>query len=124
MLLLCPTTTICIIIIMKTLVNILNPQNLVNNLLYILLGHREMRETQRADFNVLSQVVVFVPAGEKYRLQRFENQAPSVSVMVGAVIVHVKIKVSKRVPFLVPAPAGRTSAKQEKSRNFNRFDIG
>ena len=37
---------------------------------------------------------------------------------------HVKIKASKKVPFLVPAPADRTSAKQEKSRNFNNFDIG
>ena len=52
------------------------------------------------------------------------NQAPSLSVMVGGLIVHVKIKVSKKVPFLVPAPADRTSAKQEKSRNSNDFDIG
>ena len=33
-------------------------------------------------------------------------------------------KVSKKVPFLVPAPAARTFAKQEKSPNFNNFDIG
>ena len=52
------------------------------------------------------------------------NQAPSVSVMVGGLIVHVKIKASKKVHFLVPAPADLTSAKQEKSTIFNNFDIG
>ena len=36
---------------------------------------------------------------------------------------NVKKKVSKKVHFLVPAPAGRASAKQEKSRNSNNFDI-
>ena len=36
---------------------------------------------------------------------------------------HVKIKASKKVSFLVPAPADRASAKQEKSRDFNEFDI-
>ena len=39
------------------------------------------------------------------------------------VIANVKEKVSKKVHFLVPAPVGRASAKQEKSRNSNEFDI-
>ena len=40
------------------------------------------------------------------------------------VIANVKKKVSKKMHFLVPAPADRTSAKQEKSRIFNNVDIG
>ena len=55
------------------------------------------------------------------------NQAPSVSVMVGAVIASVKIEASKNVPFLVPAPASRSSAQQENqeiSKSLTSAELG